>query len=62
MGPEVAPDQRRREMNEAMERGCGVFRDQPSMASTVSDLAALKGRAADLGLVLGAVDLPLDRV
>jgi fumarate reductase flavoprotein subunit len=40
----------RREMNEAMERGCGVFRDQESMAASVRELAVLKGRVADLRL------------
>jgi fumarate reductase flavoprotein subunit len=40
----------RHEMNAAMERGCGVYRDQESMASTVSELAALKGRVSDLRL------------
>ncbi len=40
----------RREMNTAMESGCGVFRDQTSMDSTVQTLAELKGRYADIGL------------
>jgi fumarate reductase flavoprotein subunit len=40
----------RREMNEAMERGCGVYREQASMAQTVREMAQLRGRVADLGL------------
>jgi fumarate reductase flavoprotein subunit len=40
----------RREMNLAMERGCGVYREQPSMHQAVSELAQLKGRYADLAL------------
>jgi fumarate reductase flavoprotein subunit len=40
----------RREMNEAMESGCGVYREQASMARTVRDIAQLRGRVADLGL------------
>jgi fumarate reductase flavoprotein subunit len=40
----------RREMNRTMETGCGVFRDQESMAATVATLAPLKGRVSDLRL------------
>jgi fumarate reductase flavoprotein subunit len=40
----------RREMNTTMESGCGVFRDQESMADTVATLAPLKGRVTDLRL------------
>jgi fumarate reductase flavoprotein subunit len=40
----------RREMQLAMERGCGVYRNQPAMQQTVAELAALKGRYADLAL------------
>jgi fumarate reductase flavoprotein subunit len=40
----------RREMNLAMERGCGVYREQASMQQTAAELAQLKGRCADLAL------------
>jgi fumarate reductase flavoprotein subunit len=40
----------RREMNVAMERGCGVFREESSMADAVRSIAELKGRYADIGL------------
>jgi fumarate reductase flavoprotein subunit len=40
----------RREMNSTMEDGCGVFRDQETMAATVATLAPLKGRVTDLRL------------
>jgi fumarate reductase flavoprotein subunit len=40
----------RREMNSTMEEGCGVFRDQESMAATVATMAQLKGRVSDLRL------------
>jgi fumarate reductase flavoprotein subunit len=40
----------RREMNTTMEEGCGVFRDQESMAATVSTMMQLKGRVSDLRL------------
>lgn len=40
----------RREMQLAMERGCGVYRNQEAMQQTVAELAPLKGRAADLVL------------
>jgi fumarate reductase flavoprotein subunit len=40
----------RREMSLSMERGCGVYREQASMAQTVSEIAQLKGRYADLAL------------
>ncbi|MCH6562715.1 MAG: FAD-binding protein [Myxococcales bacterium] len=42
--------QLRREMNLAMERGCGVFREESEMQATVQTLAQLRGRFADLGL------------
>ncbi len=44
----------RREMNSAMESGCGVFRDQASMEVAVQTLAELKGRYADIGLSDGS--------
>jgi fumarate reductase flavoprotein subunit len=40
----------RREMNLAMERGCGVFREGAEMRATVQTMARLRGRYADLGL------------
>ncbi len=40
----------RREMQQAMEDGCGVYREQGSMDAAVSALAQLKGRYADLVL------------
>jgi fumarate reductase flavoprotein subunit len=40
----------RREMNQAMETGCGVFRDQASMDATIETIVQLKGRYADIGL------------
>jgi fumarate reductase flavoprotein subunit len=40
----------RRAMTAAMESGCGVYREQSTMAATVSELAALKGRVSDLRL------------
>ncbi len=40
----------RREMNQAMEEGCGVFREEASLKSTVEKIAELKGRYADIGL------------
>ena len=40
----------RREMNAAMERGCGIFREEEEMAHTLRTIADLKGRYADLGL------------
>ncbi len=40
----------RREMNLAMERGCGVYREQATMQQTGVELAQLKGRYADLAL------------
>jgi len=40
----------RREMQLAMERGCGVYRKQASMDQTVAELAQLKGRYADIAL------------
>ena len=44
----------RREMQLAMERGCGVYRNQSSMQQTVAELAPLKGRFADLALEDGS--------
>jgi fumarate reductase flavoprotein subunit len=40
----------RRELNTAMERGCGVYREESEMAHAVRTIAQLKGRYADLGL------------
>ncbi len=40
----------RREMNESLETGCGVYREQETMAQTVRTMAQLRGRVADLGL------------
>ena len=40
----------RREMNKTMEEGCGVYREQASMAATVSEIASLRGRVSDLKL------------
>ena len=40
----------RREMNEAMESGCGVFREESSMADAVKTIADLKKRYTDIGL------------
>jgi fumarate reductase flavoprotein subunit len=40
----------RGEMQAAMERGCGVYRNQESMHQTVAELARLKQRCADIGL------------
>jgi succinate dehydrogenase/fumarate reductase flavoprotein subunit len=40
----------RHEMQLAMERGCGVYRNQSSMLQTVAEVAPLKGRYADLAL------------
>jgi fumarate reductase flavoprotein subunit len=40
----------RREMNTAMEHGCGVFRDEESMATCVAAMVQLKGRVSDLRL------------
>ncbi len=42
--------QLRREMNEAMEDGCGVYREQESMAQATRALAQLRGRVSDLRL------------
>ena len=39
-----------REMTAAMERGCGVYREQDSMRATVDTIAQLKGRIIDLRL------------
>ena len=33
-----------------MEQGCGVFRDEESMAATVATMVQLKGRVSDLRL------------
>jgi fumarate reductase flavoprotein subunit len=48
-GGEKLP-QIRHEMQLSMERGCGVYRKQDSMRQTVSELAQLKGRYADIAL------------
>jgi fumarate reductase flavoprotein subunit len=40
----------RRELRTAMERGCGVFRDEDSMRAAVETVAELKGRYQDVGL------------
>ncbi len=40
----------RREMNDSMERGSGIVREQEPMEATPSEIATLKGRAADLRL------------
>jgi fumarate reductase flavoprotein subunit len=40
----------RNALNDAMESGCGVYREQASMDATVRTVAELKGRYADLGL------------
>ena len=40
----------RREMRLAMERGCGVYREEDSMRETVQTIAQLKGRYADISL------------
>jgi len=40
----------RREKNISMEEGCGVYREQESMAATARTIAMLRGRAADLRL------------
>jgi fumarate reductase flavoprotein subunit len=42
--------QLRREMNDAMESGCGVFREESSMKAAVDKIAELKGRFTDVGL------------
>jgi fumarate reductase flavoprotein subunit len=40
----------RREMQAAMEEGCGVYREQASMRTAVQTLAQVKGRFADIAL------------
>jgi fumarate reductase flavoprotein subunit len=40
----------RTEMNGAMERGCGVYREEASMRATCAEIAQLKGRFADVAL------------
>jgi fumarate reductase flavoprotein subunit len=40
----------RNALNDAMESGCGVYRQQASMDTTVRTVAELKGRYADIGL------------
>jgi fumarate reductase flavoprotein subunit len=42
--------QLRRELGEALERGCGVYREQATMEEAVHATAALRGRFDDLGL------------
>jgi fumarate reductase flavoprotein subunit len=46
--------QLRREMNTAMETGCGVFREASSLKATVDKIVEVKGRFADLGLEDGS--------
>ncbi len=40
----------RRELNSTMEQGCGVYREEASMAATVDSVRQLKGRYADIGI------------
>lgn len=40
----------RRELNKSLEEGCGVYRQQESMAPAVAEVAALRGRVSDLKL------------
>ncbi|MCP4007135.1 MAG: FAD-binding protein [bacterium] len=40
----------RRELNLAMESGCGVFREEDSMQASFQTITQLKGRYADIGL------------
>jgi fumarate reductase flavoprotein subunit len=40
----------RRELHKTMEEGCGVYREQTSMAATVREVASLRGRVSDLKL------------
>jgi fumarate reductase flavoprotein subunit len=40
----------RRELNKTMEEGCGVYREQSAMQSTVQATAQLRGRVSDLHL------------
>jgi fumarate reductase flavoprotein subunit len=40
----------RREMQSALEEGCGVYREQTSMRAAVQTLAQVKGRYADIAL------------
>jgi fumarate reductase flavoprotein subunit len=40
----------RTEMNGAMERGCGVYREEASMRATCEEMAQIKGRFADVAL------------
>jgi len=42
--------QLRRELNLAMERGCGVYREEASLQQCVREVAAIKARLPDLGL------------
>ena len=44
----------RRDMNQAMESGCGVFREESAMKACVETIADLKKRYADLGLEDGS--------
>ena len=46
--------QLRRELNLAMESGCGVFREEDSMRAALDAVTQLKGRYADLGLQDGS--------
>jgi succinate dehydrogenase/fumarate reductase flavoprotein subunit len=40
----------RRELNAAMEAGCGVFREEASLQACVHSVRQLKGRYADVGI------------
>jgi fumarate reductase flavoprotein subunit len=40
----------RRELNSAMEAGCGVFREEASLQACVHSVRQLKGRYADIGI------------
>jgi fumarate reductase flavoprotein subunit len=42
--------QLRRELTLAMERGCGVYREEASLQQCVRDVAGIKARLSDLGL------------
>jgi fumarate reductase flavoprotein subunit len=44
----------RKELNDAMESGCGVYRQQDTMQAGVNAIEQLKGRVSDLGLEDGS--------
>ena len=46
--------QLRHELTQAMERGCGVYREEASLQQCVKEVAALKARLSDLGLEDGS--------